>query len=823
MGYNRNTAIAVIRGPRELGGEGLFHLYDDQSYGQVKFFLKFWRSQGCTAGILLRIVMAWVQFCSGVSWFVLERPDIPYKHLEAQWIGSLLQYLKMIKATIQVFNPPIAKRQRINDVFIMDVVVQSGKFKPSEIRRINYCRLYLNVLLLSDIATAGGRAIDPAMYLGNKEETISKSKDHQAHQEKPTDPKAWEAWRKALRYFCHSQGARSMTLKSIVLGDWLFPWPKLRRHWPFMFDAEEEMVYWHKPTGWTKHRKLFSDFDQDPIGTVQEPPPMATPVDIKIRGTFTLQRGTYRTVQPVPPPPPTPISIMDMIDKMDEWEQHLLRDLVLLEPEPAIWTALTTMECIFVSDGSAPEPRGSFGWILSDPDGNRLAECSGPAFGIKPNSYRTEGYGMLSGHRFILRMHQIHQGQMRRHEFDTDSESMLKKVKKHLKYKKIFPNVTMGPEWDVIAEILATTKEMPRQIRPKLGYVRGHQDKSVEYSQLSLEAQLNVDADALADKWLRDHPEFDHSMVPVLPSSGCQINLQGGTLTGSLKEQLYRARAEPIMRKHLMKKYDWDEDTYNEVDWTSHGRALRRLEKNRKTLVKYLNNISPCGIVAHRNNPKYPEDCPSCGAPVEDQQHLIHCPKRKEDRETWFKAIKQYTEETTTPMPLQDLLLKVLRALLDDEDTDSIEGDQYTQEIVDVQRLIGWDQILKGRYSKQWAVLMDRHLGAARTHKNNGTSWVTGLSQRMLQQWLEVWAARNRDRHGSDYKTKAEATKRQAIREVTQLYDQFQGQVGAAHEWIFAQTPLLQRIQQTTTAMRQWINTWKQVLVEAYQTRLETG
>jgi hypothetical protein len=49
----------VLGGPHYLGGAAFFHFYDDQGYGQVKLFIKFWRSPECIPGKLLRITVAW--------------------------------------------------------------------------------------------------------------------------------------------------------------------------------------------------------------------------------------------------------------------------------------------------------------------------------------------------------------------------------------------------------------------------------------------------------------------------------------------------------------------------------------------------------------------------------------------------------------------------------------------------------------------------------------------------------------------------------------------------------------------------------------------
>ena len=80
-----------------------------------------------------------------------------------------------------------------------------------------------------------------------------------------------------------------------------------------------------------------------------------------------------------------------------------------------------------------------------------------------------------------------------------------------------------------------------------------------------------------------------------------------------------------------------------------------------------------------------------------------------------------------------------------------------------------------------------------------------------------MWKARNADRHGNDWETTLAAQKRQAIREVTQIYEQYKDNIEAEHNWLF-DVPLLTRIQQPTDSLRQWINSWHPLIKESYQT-----
>ena len=82
---------------------------------------------------------------------------------------------------------------------------------------------------------------------------------------------------------------------------------------------------------------------------------------------------------------------------------------------------------------------------------------------------------------------------------------------------------------------------------------------------------------------------------------------------------------------------------------------------------------------------------------------------------------------------------------------------------------------------------------------------------------------RNKDRHGHDMKSKAQAKKAQAIRQLTQFYDEYQQEAPEHLAWIF-QVPLASRMQLHTTVIIQFLNTWEPVLKEShYSTALETG
>ena len=133
-GYCRTTAGAILFGPKRYGGAGFLHLYDDQGYGQIKLFMKLWRSQHTQAGKLLRVVVSWAQYCVGTSAPVLQDVTTRWPHFKSKWLSSLRNYLRDIGGQLRLSQPGVGKLQRINDSFIMDVAIHSRKFGPASLR-----------------------------------------------------------------------------------------------------------------------------------------------------------------------------------------------------------------------------------------------------------------------------------------------------------------------------------------------------------------------------------------------------------------------------------------------------------------------------------------------------------------------------------------------------------------------------------------------------------------------------------------------------------------------------------------------------------------
>ena len=158
-------------------------------------------------------------------------------------------------------------------------------------------------------------------------------------------------------------------------------------------------------------------------------------------------------------------------------------------------------------------------------------------------------------------------------------------------------------------------------------------------------------------------------------------------------------------------------------------------------------------------------------------------------RVNWLKecltTLRKKLDAADTAHPIKELLMEGLHATLNNMPSDTIVVDPAVADVAASQAVIGWTQILKGRFSKLWATTQDRYLGAKANVKVNGSKWVTQVIESILVEWLKLWKLRNEDRHVRDVELQRQAETRQTIRELEQFYAAHGGVAPARLQWIF--------------------------------------
>jgi hypothetical protein len=232
-----------------------------------------------------------------------------------------------------------------------------------------------------------------------------------------------------------------------------------------------------------------------------------------------------------------------------------------------------------------------FGWIISLPDGHRLAHCSGPAYGPFGTSFCAEGYGFLSVSRFILRLHEFCGIEPSwRIQLMTGNLGLLTRIEKSLPHPEPFPNLTLASDWDVTHKIVTTLQAM--KIKSVLEHVYGHQDNHKPYEDLPLNTQLSVDSDAKAGSYQQIHPAH-RPIIPRLPHNRAQLHISGQVISSKLKWTIREAFTVSPYMAYLRTRHQWTPQCQDTINWTAYHQAIGRFLTKRNRITKLCNILLP--------------------------------------------------------------------------------------------------------------------------------------------------------------------------------------------------------------------------------------
>jgi hypothetical protein len=269
------------------------------------------------------------------------------------------------------------------------------------------------------------------------------------------------------------------------------------------------------------------------------------------------------------------------------------------------------IEFLTVSDGSSADGTGSmsFGWKCVLSDGTPIAEASGPAYGSKATSYRSEGYGFTSATTFFVHLFRFcGVSPCWSLQFVCDNLGLICRINQLIRYSEHFPNITLQPDWDLIREIQMAIRALGRSSTST--HVKSHQDDHHDYEYLSLEARLNVDADSLAGRFRRN----DSSVRPLIPRVGsnyAHLQIDGKTISGSSYRQSSSNSPCHVVCTTLLLHTS---DILDMIDWDVHSASLRARPHRSVQLTKLCHELLPTATI--RVDERQSPYCPRCLSPL---------------------------------------------------------------------------------------------------------------------------------------------------------------------------------------------------------------
>lgn len=123
------------------------------------------------------------------------------------WLTSLYHKCHQYDIKFKCKHPFLVKINRTGSKLLLDETIKLNKSKAGKLKKTNYCQLYLQDIMLSDIYESNGRYIDKNCY--NVQQTIDSPTSNLLwpHQEWPTDSSValWKC------FFIHLIGQKTTT------------------------------------------------------------------------------------------------------------------------------------------------------------------------------------------------------------------------------------------------------------------------------------------------------------------------------------------------------------------------------------------------------------------------------------------------------------------------------------------------------------------------------------------------------------------------------------------------------------------------------------
>ena len=778
MGYNRNTARAVIYGPEKMGGVGIKNLYVEQSIEQIKAFTQHTRMES-PLGKTIQINLDWVQLIAGIQKPVLEDTRTLH-HIEGEWFTAIRDFLRSINGQIKQTTGWRPQLERVHDQCIMDVLTSPSK---TEAIRINRCRIFLQATTVSDITSADGTRITEYAWTPQQKKSVTnprRSKHDWPRQPRP-GPKAWKAWKGALQRHLSSKG-KGQTLRQ-PLGPWVVSPTISRQHWEWYIDHTTHRLI-HNTAEHTTAYPLDAgnggrqqQHDTGRPETLTEIPSTAIPTTIGLDYTTRNKPNQIeRTSTTI-----TPTTFAEYTEQLDPWDRHLLQDNQALDYQLITDHIDTVARIQIVSDGGMSNGYGSFGWAFGIDHEAILGRGEAQGQRALMQSFRSEGYGMLAALRFLYHTCKFeHKWPQDKKKISTycDNIGLVQRIKWHGMRITTTPKNVSAPDFDIEISITKTIDQLAEHniiILPT--HVKGHQDRFRKYHQLSREAQLNVDADGEATAALHDHRKTDTYHMPEHAKT--MLYIDGKPVTSKEATMIRDKYLSKKLRHHMIKRENWQESVPDMICWEAHNRSMNKLDKTDKTRIhKFLHRCLPTNKKLNDIDKEHSAKCPACNS-IETNDHVTSCsnPRREKLRRELRSNVAKTLDKHYTHQHIKEcILLGVHKLTTNDTTPIDLTDLSFTPtgkilQALEEQQAIGWLNFYRGRISSKWLDAQNDHAQQHTNQANQDTvQWASQLATTLWHGFLQIWEERKQDQHGRDTIQQHDTLRRNLLKRIDQLY-----------------------------------------------------
>jgi hypothetical protein len=613
---------------------------------------------------------------------------------------------------------------RSADKILMNSFIQ---LSPSldDLRALNNCRLYLQVMFLSEICTGDGLELTHEAWSGQRLDVPQKIASW-PKQNKPLT-REWQTWQLFLK--------KAFLHRGLKLRETLGHWSREDNQWEWYFSPTYGRLFHCDQGVWRSFHQITRRLKNpifEAVGQQQIPPADLERATIYKKGHKIICTGHSPILSR---PAPQARSFSDFLMQSKEDEKWCLACLTFEDDGAILALAISQGDAIAVSDGSYQDTYGTASWVLegTNSTGRILGDVVVPGNEHDQTAYRSELtgiYAILLTVSKLCQYYKINRGAM---ELGCDGKSALEKA---LGNKPI--NIE-DSNYDLLSAIRKLRNSTP--ISWTTRHIKGHQDASQTLDELDRWALLNVEMDTRAKNHIsvaRRKPR--HSAIANEPWS---LWYQGKKIANNISMTLYDIVHTPAVRSYWMRKDTITEEVLDTIHWEAVGDAMQAVPRKRRVFIsKHTCGMCGVGKFMHRWKQREDSSCPRCGE-HEDSGHVWKCHGEGAD-EVWEKsisALEGWMIQSQMDPDIQHTIFCYLNAWRSDSGT-PLPNNFFLEEALSSQGSIGWRRFFEGWLSIEWALTQQAYYSLIRSRRT-GKRWVVSLIQKLWDIAWDLWEHRN--------------------------------------------------------------------------------
>jgi Reverse transcriptase (RNA-dependent DNA polymerase) len=758
-GICRTIAREAVYATNKYFGFNINDLYVTQGIRKLRLLLN---PQTFTTRHLISTALD--LFCAeagvGINVFESKWYDLIITYTTTGWITSLGKFLFDYNITLHKKDENQLRFQR--DDFLMNKAMECG-VKGKDLKLFNACRLFLQVILISDIITADGKSIKKHIWTGDKSA-------HEILGEWPRQPKpdnrGWTVWKYVLRkifdfridnIFLYGVGTVQYPI------NWMWYYSELDSR-VFRKQQDQYQVYSIQRQTTYRSRRNQRRFvlTANEVQFLPEDSRMCTTYDI---GNDIMVDGiggwAFTSAQ---------------VRSIDQWTRTI-NNIIVGEKEEFFqeWRNGTL---IMISDGSAKDSVATGAWIITSEEmyrGGKYIEGSALSNGPShiQDSHRGECIGLLGGLYTITKLLEEWKEDSGSITMGCDNQSSLYYAFDKERYPNIDPTY---PDFDILSSI-RTLMKPNINYRPK--YVKGHQDQFNVH--LDIYALLNIRADSVANL-RRENTSIqtfcDQPSNIQFPGEIWQVHVGKIKVCRNLPVSLKEFISANTMEQMWSRRKKLSATTFSMVDWEAIQGAMKEIRTPRRHwIIKHA--LEECGIntVLKKRKEKTDSTCRRCGS-EETATHVWQC-QDIQVQEIWSRSIASMVsfldDLNTDPVITNAITTNLLgwyngTLQLSDNNANPIFGQQS----------IGWQFLLEGWIGKQWRMQQSQHFLLIKSKKSS-LRWTIAVIKKLWDIAWDLWEHRNGVEHMHDTTVAHELLNRQ----IEDAFENFDEGSGVSYAYMF--------------------------------------